>query len=100
MQIDGTITSTVRNDRICYPWLVAAPAKDAPLYVRIAESLVQQMSRGVLRAGDRVPSLRDLSRRQRVSMSTAQQAYVWLESRGYLEARPQSGFYARTPFST
>jgi DNA-binding transcriptional MocR family regulator len=78
---------------------VAAPAKDAPLYIRIADSLVQQMSRGVLRAGDRVPSLRDLSRRQRVSMSTAQQAYIWLESRGYLEARPQSGFYARTPFS-
>jgi DNA-binding transcriptional MocR family regulator len=47
-----------------------------------------------------VPSLRRLSKQQRVSMSTALQAYLWLESRGYLEARPQSGFYVRTPFST
>jgi DNA-binding transcriptional MocR family regulator len=71
-----------------------------PLYLRIAESVSQQVARGALRPGDRVPSLRRLSRQQRVSMSTALQAYLWLESRGYLEARPQSGFYVRTPFST
>jgi len=46
-----------------------------------------------------VPSLRRLSRQQRVSMSTALQAYLWLENRGYLEARPQSGFYVRAPFA-
>jgi hypothetical protein len=33
-------------------------------------------------------------------MSTSLQSYLWLENRGYLEARPQSGFYVRTPFST
>jgi len=71
-----------------------------PLYLRIAESVSQQVARGALRPGDRVPSLRHLSKQQRVSMSTALQAYLWLESRGYLEARPQSGFYVRTPFST
>src|SRR5690242_13600177 len=73
---------------------------EAPLYIRIAESLTAQMAHGTLRAGDRVPSLRQLSQQRRVSMSTALQAYLWLESRGYLEARPQSGFYVRTPFST
>ncbi|HXM42638.1 MAG TPA: PLP-dependent aminotransferase family protein, partial [Bryobacteraceae bacterium] len=26
-------------------------------------------------------------------------AYIWLENRGYLEARPQSGFYVRTPLA-
>jgi len=71
-----------------------------PLYLRIAERVSQQVARGSLRPGDRVPSLRRLSRQQRVSMSTALQAYLWLENRGYLEARPQSGFYVRTPFST
>jgi DNA-binding transcriptional MocR family regulator len=71
-----------------------------PLYLRIAKSVSQQVARGALRPGDRVPSLRRLSKQQRVSMSTALQAYLWLESRGYLEARPQSGFYVRTPFST
>ncbi|HEV2445681.1 MAG TPA: PLP-dependent aminotransferase family protein, partial [Candidatus Sulfopaludibacter sp.] len=79
---------------------MAAAATSTPLYVRIAETLAQQMARGTLRPGDRVPSLRDLSRQQRVSISTALQAYLWLETRGYLEARPQSGFYVRTPFSS
>ena len=70
-----------------------------PLYIQIAEGLTHQVSRGALRPGDRVPSLRQLSRQQRVSLSTALQAYLWLENRGYIEARPQSGFYVRTPFS-
>src|SRR3569832_2938628 len=70
---------------------------NVPLYVRIAETFTRQIATGVLRPGDRVPSLRKLSRVQGVSLSTAMQAYVWLETRGYLEARPQSGFYVRTP---
>ena len=65
---------------------MAAAATSAPLYVRIAETLAHQIARGTLRPGDRVPSLRDLSRQQRVSISTALQAYLWLETRGYLEA--------------
>ncbi len=72
----------------------------APLYVKIAENVTRHVARGTLRPGDRVPSLRQLSRQQRVSISTALQAYLWLESRGYLEARPQSGFYVRTPFAS
>jgi DNA-binding transcriptional MocR family regulator len=70
-----------------------------PLYVRIAETFTNQVANGALRSGDRVPSLRKLSREQGVSLSTALQAYLWLENRGYLEARPQSGFYIRTPFA-
>jgi DNA-binding transcriptional MocR family regulator len=72
---------------------------DAPLYMRIADGITQQMAVGALRPGDRVPSLRRLSQQHRVSLSTALQAYLWLETRGYLEARPQSGFYVRAPFA-
>jgi len=77
-----------------------ATESNAPLYLRIAANVTQQVARGVLRPGDRVPSLRRLSQQHRVSLTTALQAYLWLENRGYLEARPQSGFYVRTPFST
>ena len=73
--------------------------RKVPLYVRIAERFIHQVANGVLRPGDRVPSLRRLSKEQGVSLSTALQAYLWLENRGYLEARPQSGFYIRTPFA-
>jgi DNA-binding transcriptional MocR family regulator len=74
--------------------------EDMPLYLQIADNLTEQVARGALRPGDRVPSLRQLSQQRRVSMSTALQAYLWLESRGYLEARPQSGFYVRAPFAS
>ena len=77
----------------------ATARSDAPLYVRIAEAFTHQVANGAFRPGDRVPSLRRLSQEQGVSLSTALQAYLWLENRGYLEARPQSGFYIRTPFA-
>jgi DNA-binding transcriptional MocR family regulator len=72
----------------------------ATAYVRIAEGLIGQMERGVLRAGDRAPSLRALSRQQRVSVTTALQSYMLLENRGYLEARARSGFFVRSPFAS
>ncbi len=78
----------------------ASAERNAPLYIQIGKSLARQVAMGTLRAGDRAPSLRQLSRQQRVSISTALQAYLWLENQGYLEARPQSGFYVRTPFAS
>ncbi len=66
-------------------------------YERVATLIEDQVRRGALRVGDRVPSLRSLSRHQRVSISTVLEAYVRLEARGLLEARPRSGFYVRVP---
>jgi DNA-binding transcriptional MocR family regulator len=77
----------------------SAGSRKLPLYVRLADDLTRQVDRGILRQGDRVPSLRALSLRKGVSISTAMQAYLHLENRGLLEARPQSGFYVRTPYS-
>lgn len=76
-----------------------AAASANALYVKVANQFVQQVNGGALRPGDRVPSLRRLSRQHRISISTALQAYLLLENQGYLEARPQSGFYVRTPYS-
>jgi DNA-binding transcriptional MocR family regulator len=41
--------------------------------------------------------VRKLVRQKSVSVSTVLQAYQVLESRGLIEARPQSGFYVRVP---
>jgi DNA-binding transcriptional MocR family regulator len=72
---------------------------EAPLYLKVAQSIEDQIRGGVLRVGDRIPSIRSLSRKQKVSVSTTLQAYFWLENRGYVEARNKSGFYVRVPFS-
>ena len=67
-------------------------------YKEVAGAITSLVERGVLRSGMRAPSLRDVARQHRVSMTTAQQAYRLLEDNGVLEARPKSGFYV-TPHS-
>ena len=79
---------------------MAAATASAPLYIQIAESVIEQIENGTLRAGEKVASIRRLSRQKRVGISTALQAYMWLENRGHLEARPKSGFFVRRPFAS
>src|SRR5687768_15946502 len=65
------------------------------LYQQVAEEIHGLIRAGTLRAGERVPSVRRLSRQQGVSVSTVLQAYQRLEDIGVIEARPQSGYYVR-----
>jgi len=67
----------------------------APLYERVAGEMASLIGQGTFRAGDRVPSIRQLSRRFDVSINTAMQAYALLEDQRLIEARPQSGYYVR-----
>jgi len=78
---------------------MAAATASTPLYIQIAEGVIGQIESGTLRPGEKVPSIRRLSQQERVSISTALQAYMWLENRGHLEARPKSGFFVRRPFA-
>jgi DNA-binding transcriptional MocR family regulator len=65
------------------------------LYEKVADHLASMIDRGTLAPGDRLPSVRRLARQQHVSISTVVQAYLHLENRGLVEARPQSGHYVR-----
>lgn len=65
------------------------------LYHRVAERLETMIANGVWKTGDKLPSVRSLSREQGVSLSTAFKAYAVLESRGLLEARAKSGYFVR-----
>jgi DNA-binding transcriptional MocR family regulator len=60
-------------------------------YERLAEDLGSIIVAGNLRPGERLPSVRRLSRERRLSVSTVLQALHQLEDRGLVEARPQSG---------
>jgi len=70
-----------------------------PLYLQVARQIEGQIRKGALRIGDRVPSIRGMRRQQGVSVSTVLQAYFWLENQGWIEPRPQSGFYVRAPYA-
>lgn len=66
-----------------------------PLYQQVAVRISELIEHGTLRPGERVPSVRQYSRQQNVSIATVTQAYRLLEDRGVLQARPQSGYYVR-----
>ena len=63
------------------------------LYERLADDIAQGIADGVLRAGERLPSVRELRRRRGVSAATVMQGYALLERRGLVEARPRSGYF-------
>lgn len=64
-----------------------------PLYERLAVEIAGQIERGTFPPGERIPSVRQSSRERGLSMTTVLQAYQMLEDRGFIEARPQSGYY-------
>lgn len=68
-----------------------------PLYLQIADAVAKLVSDGTLRPGERTPSLRAVCHQHGVSMSTAVQAFVELESRGVVEPRHKSGFFVKQP---
>lgn len=66
-----------------------------PLYEQVSDLLKEMISDGRLSQGDKVPSLRKMSRQLKVSIATITKAYMNLEDRGILEVKPQSGYYVR-----
>jgi DNA-binding transcriptional MocR family regulator len=64
-------------------------------YQMVERRVLEMIDSGVLGMGSKLPSLRILSRDLGVSISTVNQAYVGLESRGIIESRPRSGFFVR-----
>lgn len=67
------------------------------LYEDLAERLKASIQQGLYAPGDRVPSVRRFSIQQQVSAASVVAAYRVLESQGWLEARPQSGYFVCHP---
>ncbi|WP_455926335.1 GntR family transcriptional regulator MpaR [Pseudomonas putida] len=64
-------------------------------YEQLADEISLMIRTGVLKAGEKVPSVRTASRTFAVSPSTVFQAYYLLEDRGLIQARARSGYYVR-----
>ena len=73
------------------------------IYSDLADDIERQIRRGVLRAGERLPSVRALCTARAISQGTVMQAYYLLEDRGLVTTRPRSGYYvnatARAPLA-
>lgn len=64
-------------------------------YTEVADRIEALIEKQILKVGDKLLSVRALSKEQGISLSTAFQAYYTLEGKGLIEARPQSGYYVK-----
>jgi DNA-binding transcriptional regulator YhcF (GntR family) len=73
------------------------PAPTEPPYARIAAEIRRRIAAGELRAGDRVPSTRQIADEWSVAIATATRALSLLAQEGVLRAVPRVGTVVATP---
>ena len=64
------------------------------LYEQLYDAIREDILNGSIKAGEKLPSLRSLSKELDISLTTIEQAYGQLMVEGYIVSRPQSGYYA------
>ncbi|AOH36820.1 PLP-dependent aminotransferase family protein [Luteimonas sp. JM171] len=62
-------------------------------YEALADDIAVSIRNGLLKPGDRLPSVRQASASRHVSPATVFQAYYLLEGQGLIRSKPRSGYY-------
>jgi len=73
--------------------LLPSSGENAPLYLAIYRQLRAQIESGELAAGSKLPSKRAMASQLGVSVNTVDGAYGQLQSEGFIDSRPRSGFF-------
>jgi len=68
-------------------------SKQIPLYIQLYQYLRDEITKGAITSGEKLPSLRKLSKDLGISITTTELAYSQLLVEGYVESKPQSGYY-------
>ncbi|WP_417359353.1 PLP-dependent aminotransferase family protein [Galbibacter sp.] len=63
------------------------------LYNQIAGTIAINIKSGVLKTGERLPSVRNLSKEYGVSINTSKRVYFELEAQSLVQSKPQSGYF-------
>lgn len=64
-----------------------------PLFIQIQTQILKFIEAGVLKPGDRLPSVRQLARDNGINPNTVARAYSQLEENGYVYNVPKKGVY-------
>lgn len=64
-----------------------------PIYAQIEDGIREQIVTGVLRQGDRLPSVRELACQLTINPNTIQRAYRELEMQGWVASVPGKGSF-------
>lgn len=63
------------------------------LYNEVAKNIGDKIKAGVLKSGERLPSVRVLSKEHGISVNTAKRVFLELESQSLVQSKPQSGYF-------
>ena len=66
-----------------------------PAYRQLVDQVRQALRLGILRPGDRLPTVRDVVRQIAINPNTVHRAYRELEQQGLTEGRPGSGTFVK-----
>jgi len=64
-----------------------------PIYAQIIGGVKEQITSGILRSGDRLPSVRELAAELAINPNTIQRAYRTLEADGWIVTVPGKGCF-------
>lgn len=64
-----------------------------PLYIQLYMHIKDEILSGNINVGDKLPSLRSISKDTGISVTTAGQAYEQLLAEGYITSKPKSGYF-------
>lgn len=73
--------------------LLLSPHSSTPMYEQIVVQVVAKVMAGEWRAGDPLPSIRELAANSRVSVITVKRAYLELEHAGVIVTRQGKGSF-------
>ncbi len=69
-------------------------------YQQLAKEIEEKIHSGTYKIGEKLPSTRDLHKRLNLSITTIYKAFIALETKGLIEARPKSGYYVKSTASS
>lgn len=69
-------------------------------YEKVEQRIMGLIGQGMVKPGEKLPSIRSLGRSMGMSMTTVIQAYGELEKKGIIQSRERSGFFVHPELST
>ena len=76
-------------------WVPLLNAFNQPVYLSIADALERDIASGLLKPGERLPTLRELAQALQVTPGTISRAYAEAQRRGLLQGEVGRGTYVR-----
>lgn len=64
-----------------------------PIYTQIVDGYREQIAAGVLRSGEKLPSVRELAIQLSINPNTIQRSYRQLEAEGWIATVPRKGCF-------